>query len=76
MNASTATLIPEKENGAYVSHTYTAHFKEASEVKLHYEANTGGSIVTPISGYEEVAPVTGIPSGAKASANPGYHFVN
>jgi uncharacterized repeat protein (TIGR02543 family) len=64
---------PTDANGLNVAATYTAHFVEADDVTINYEASTGGS-VNPT--FEELAPATGTAQGSIATADAGYRFVN
>lgn len=67
--------LNKAEDGTYLATTFTARFAEADNVTLTYTASPSeGGTVTNSS--ESIAPVTGQPKGSKATANPGYAFVN
>ncbi|MDL2206284.1 InlB B-repeat-containing protein, partial [Eubacteriales bacterium OttesenSCG-928-N13] len=74
-------LINVKQNdGMYVPATYIANFVENSNVEYNYVVVTdkqagetkGGSVSRST---ESIAPATGTPKGATATANDGYTFV-
>lgn len=76
-------LVPQKKTvdadgnrvQVYASADYVANFAESAAVTITYEALTGGKVDGEAKTSEEVKPVTGIPVGATAQAEPGYHFV-
>ena len=63
------------EDGTYLATTFTAKFAEADNATLTYVASPseGGTVTNS---PENIAPVTGQPKGSKATATPGYVFVN
>ena len=67
------SFIPQKKNGVYSARVYTAHFTQNAGITIKYSADEGGTVDLK---QEELAPATGTAKGSKATALPGYHFVN
>ena len=71
--SSEAEFVPKKVNGLNVADTYTAYFEENNKITINYIANEGGVVSK---GSETLSPATGTAEGSKATASPGYRFVN
>lgn len=87
--SANAAFVPEKVNGLNVAETYTANFTENGNVTFTYKAVDGAFAATTVVGTvklnnatsagssqvtESLAPATGNPVGATATASAGYEF--
>jgi hypothetical protein len=71
-------ISPAKNNGFYVGVTYTAVFKEILPLLIRFDVNDilGGSIAPDDDQYVLPSDDDDKFAEVKATANPGYHFVN
>ncbi len=80
VSASEAFIPSRPSSGAFGAVTYTALFEEDNPVTIAYQAGAHGKVQLGPDGdasdsvSEQVAPISGKPSGAKAVADAGYRL--